>query len=83
MKSNPVRSVVLFGPIVGGPDFVIEITVSPGNFILGISMPGASIELLEPWGGAATSAFRHRTRREPRRRYSDRDRCQTQRTRSR
>ena len=45
-----VYEVMLFGPIVGGPDFVIEITVGPGNLILDMTMPGASIELLEPWG---------------------------------
>ena len=45
-----VYEVMLFGPIVGGPDFVIEITVGPGNLILDMTMPGASMELLEPWG---------------------------------
>ena len=45
-----VYELMLFGPIVGGPDFVIEITVGPGNLILDMSMPGASMELLEPWG---------------------------------
>ncbi|MDJ0496452.1 MAG: hypothetical protein QNJ89_01385 [Acidimicrobiia bacterium] len=45
-----VYEILLFGPIVGGPDFPIEITVSPGNLILRMSMPGASIELLESWG---------------------------------
>ncbi len=45
-----VYEILLYGPIVGGPDFVIEITVGPGNLILGMSMPGAAIELLEPWG---------------------------------
>lgn len=42
--------ILLFGPIVGGPDFPIEVLVGPGNFILKMSMPGAEIELLEPWG---------------------------------
>lgn len=45
-----IYEVMLFGPIVGGHDSVIEITVSPRNLILDMSMPGASIELLEPWG---------------------------------
>ena len=45
-----VSEVMLFDPMVGGPDFGIEITVGPGNLILEMSMPGASIELLEPWG---------------------------------
>ena len=45
-----VYEIVLFGPMVGGPDFVIEVTVGPGNLLLKMSMPGASIELLEPWG---------------------------------
>jgi hypothetical protein len=45
-----IYGIRLFGPIVGGPDFVIEVTVSPGNLILEMSMPGAGIELLEPWG---------------------------------
>ena len=44
-----VYEIMLFGPIVGGPDFVIEVVVGPGNLILEMSMPGASIELLEPW----------------------------------
>jgi hypothetical protein len=48
--SAMVYEIMLFGPIVGGPDFGIEITVSPGNLILEMSMPGAAIELLEPWG---------------------------------
>ncbi len=42
--------VTLSGPVVGGPEFVIEVTVGPGNLILEMSMPGAGIELLEPWG---------------------------------
>lgn len=45
-----VYEIMLFGPIVGGPDFVIEVTVAPANLILEMSMPGAGIELLEPWG---------------------------------
>ena len=45
-----VYEVMLFGPVVGGPDFVIEITVSPGILILEMKMPGASIELLDSWG---------------------------------
>ena len=41
--------ILLSGPIVGGPYFTIEIVVSPDNFLLEMSMPGAEIELLEPW----------------------------------
>ena len=45
-----VYEILLSGPIVGGPDFPIEVVLSPDNFILQISMPGAGIELLEAWG---------------------------------
>ncbi len=45
-----VYQIMLYGPIVGGPDLVIEVTVAPGNLMLDRTMPGASMELLEPWG---------------------------------
>ncbi len=32
-----------------GSRIVLEIVVSPGNLILEMSMPGAAIDLLEPW----------------------------------
>jgi hypothetical protein len=44
-----VYEVLLFGPIVNGPDYPIELSFSVGNALLQATMSSASIELLEPW----------------------------------
>ncbi len=43
-----VYDLMLYGRIVGG-EYPVEITISPENLLLLVSMPGASIELLQPW----------------------------------
>ncbi len=43
-----VYDLLVSGPIVGG-DYPVEVTISPDNLLLNVSMPGASIALLEPW----------------------------------
>jgi hypothetical protein len=45
-----VYDVWVYGPIVGGPDYPIEFALDPEQLILRVVLPGASVELLEPWG---------------------------------